>query len=120
MKYKPDNDMLTKLTRMGITTPADGFDLDADRVAAFAAVLGDERRAAFRAIVELKDTGGLPDVPASQAMVPNATADQVVQVGPMGPAGNKGDAGSAGRSVQVFEQADEPMTAQEGDIWIIP
>jgi hypothetical protein len=45
-----------------------------------------------------------------------AGADSVVP----GPAGADGADGADGRSVAVFDQVDEPLTAIAGDFWFVP
>lgn len=42
------------------------------------------------------------------------------EIGPMGPMGRPGRDGVDGRSVHVFTQAEEPVEAVAGDLWIVP
>ena len=64
----------------------------------------------------------LPDNPTGKHFTDNGTwADIPAPIpGPQGDPGVNGQDGQPGRSIQVFEQAGEPVTAQAGDVWIVP
>lgn len=58
------------------------------------------------------------DVGASRAW--NGEAWGNAGGGATGPQGDPGEVGPAGRSIEVFQQAEEPMGAVAGDVWIVP